>query len=254
MSKETAKEPSKAIGAPAQAGLAALHEETETGFEGLSQADLSIPFIFLLQKLSPQCDKDDAKFIEGAEPGMFFDSSTGELMKELKLIPCYYKHSIVEWKPDRKGFVAAHEPGIEIGKPVNEKGVPITENGNLLADTRYFFCLRVGKDQDATPCILSLGSTQIKKARNWLTKMQSLKEDGPHGKFTPPMFSKVWKISSVMEKNDKGSWYGYKMDLEGSITAPELFALAKSSRASFKMTNVKPPVEEESSSVVDEKM
>ena len=39
-------------------------------------------------------------------------------------------------------------------------------------------------------------------------------EDGKGGFVTPPMHAVVYNLSSAMQKNDKGSWYGW------SITRP----------------------------------
>ena len=226
----------------AKTALAQLEGE-ETGFESTNSQDYSIPFLTLLQKGSPQCDDSKGGFIKEARPGMFFDAGSGELLDVVRVVPCHYSRKIVEWKSRESGggFVAQHEPGEEETLPRNDKGVPYRENGNILVDTRYFFCMRLNENNDSTPVIIAMSSTQTKKAKLWMSRMQAIKATGEGGKrFTPPMYSHVWKLTSVSEQNDKGTWKGYKIELEGPITAGDLFRQAKDSRELFRSTEVKP--------------
>jgi len=74
--------------------------------------------------------------------------------------------------------------------------------------------------------------------------MQAIKAIGEGGqRFTPPMFSHVWSVSSANEENDKGSWKGYKFEVEGPIAQAELFLLARESRTVFQTSALRPPVE-----------
>lgn len=45
-----------------------------------------------------------------------------------------------------------------------------------------------------------------------------------------PMFSQTYKLSTVPETNDKGSWFGIKVDHIGSITSAEIYNAAKEFR------------------------
>ena len=67
----------------------------------VGQDDLALPFLKILGQLSPEVNKRDGKYVEGAEPGMIYNSVTGELFngeKGVPVIPCYYKLEYVEWK------------------------------------------------------------------------------------------------------------------------------------------------------------
>jgi hypothetical protein len=71
----------------------------QTGTVG--QDDLALPFLKILGQLSPEVNKRDGKYVEGAEPGMIYNSVTGELFngeQGVPVIPCYYKLEYVEWK------------------------------------------------------------------------------------------------------------------------------------------------------------
>lgn len=230
-------EKSKAIAPKIPNSALAMYEGEETGFEETSAADYAIPFLNLLQKGSPQCDKDESAYIKGAEAGMFLDTGTGELLESVRIVPCHYTRKFVEWKPREEGggLVAQYEPGEEPQLPMNEKGQPQRENGNILVDTRYFFCIRLNGENEPSPVVVSMSSTQTKKAKTWMSRMQAIKATGENGmRFTPPMHSHVWVLSSVTESNDKGSWKGFKIELEGPITAKDLFQKAKDNREMFK--------------------
>lgn len=230
--------------APQQPGVLARafgEGEAQTGLENLKAKDLAIPYIALLQGLSPQVMPGKSKYIAAAKPGMFLDSSVEELFDEMRIIPCLYRNQMVEWVPREEGggFVASHPVGYEEGLTRNEKGQFECKNGNVLIDTRYFFCLLLRDDMDPKPVVLALQSTQIKKAKNWLTKMQSMRALGGDGKkFMPPMFSCIWKVSSVGESNQKGDFFGYKIEIEGAIDDKKLYDLAKGAVKMFETATV----------------
>lgn len=232
---------------PPKNAMALWEGEKETGFESTDSGDYQIPFIYLLQKGSKQVDEDNGEHIPGAKPGLFLDTSTCELLETITVIPCHYKRAMVEWKPRESGggFVAHHPVGYEQGLQKNEKGKFVNEVGNIIEDTRYYFCLRMLKDGEAIPCVISFSASQIKKSKNWMSKMKALKATGKDGnKFTPPMWSHTWKMSSVAENNDQYTWKGYKIELEGPVVDSGLFQKAAEAREMFKASesNLNPSV------------
>ena len=70
--KDVAKAPQ--AGLPAEM-MADMETQAGAGFEGATAEDFSIPFITILQKMSPQCDEDSDGYVDGAKPGMFWDLS-----------------------------------------------------------------------------------------------------------------------------------------------------------------------------------
>ena len=81
--------------------LASMFEEdANTSFSNMSSDDFALPFLRVLGQLSPETNKRDAKYVEGAEPGMIFNTVTKQLYdgeKGVDVIPCYYKREYVEW-------------------------------------------------------------------------------------------------------------------------------------------------------------
>ena len=49
----------------------------------MSQEDLALPFLKVLGQLSPEVNKRDAKYVEGAEPGKIINTVTNELFDEI---------------------------------------------------------------------------------------------------------------------------------------------------------------------------
>jgi hypothetical protein len=243
-----AEEKNELVKVSNEAALALMQQQAGTGFEDTDARDYAIPFLALLQKNSPQCDPDSGKYLPEAKSGLFFDSGLSLCEETVKIIPCLYHASMVEWVPREKGggFVASHEVGFELKLQKDDRGRFLMENGNLVIDTRYMFCLKVDVDGDVSPVILSFSSTQIKKVKNWMSRMEGMKLTGKDGKkFKPPMFSFIWSLSSVPEQNDKGSWRGYKLDLVGPVDNPAILQKAMEAREMFQgsASNIKPPDE-----------
>ena len=50
-----------------------------TGLEEASSNDFAIPFLRVIQAMSPQLKKSDGKYIDGAGQGMLFNTVTNEV-------------------------------------------------------------------------------------------------------------------------------------------------------------------------------
>ena len=96
MSKEELiKKPNNAI------ATNVFEADANMGMDKITQEDLALPFLKILGQLSPEVNKRDGKYVEGAEPGMIYNSVTGEVFngeKGVNVIPCYYKLEYVEWR------------------------------------------------------------------------------------------------------------------------------------------------------------
>jgi hypothetical protein len=53
--------------------------DADKGLGNIGHDDLALPFLKILGQLSPEVNKRDGKYVEGAEPGMIYNSVTGEL-------------------------------------------------------------------------------------------------------------------------------------------------------------------------------
>jgi hypothetical protein len=190
------------------------------GFTEVTTEDLAIPFLRVLAQLSPEVNKRDSKYVQGAEAGMLYNTVLGKAWdgeEGVLIIPCHYSKRFLEWKPRQSGggFVGSYAPEEAAGMRTtkNDRNEDILPNGNLLTPTAQFFVLLI-HDEGVQPCLLSMTSTQLKKARKWLTQMQAMTAKGKNGTYTLPMFSNMYRVKTVAESNDKGDWFGYDINRE----------------------------------------
>ena len=193
------------------------------GFEEATADSFSIPFLQILQKMSDQTDSEHSSYIDGAKAGMFVNLTTGKLFdgkKGIQVIPCHYSRQFVEWVPRENGggLRGVHKPSSPTVMNANQSPKNplelLTDEGNILSDTRYHFVLHI-VNGTPEPVVMTMKSSQIKKSRSWMTRMQNLtmaRKDGT--RFQAPMFSHVWTLNTKQESNDRGSWFGYFLDGE----------------------------------------
>ena len=95
--------------------------------------------------------------------------------------------------------------------------------------------------------VISMSSSQLKKSRRWNSLMLTQKVEGPSGSFTPPTYAIVYKLSTVSESNDRGSWFGYQVEKAGMVEDASVYNEAKSfsTAASRGDVEAKPTVEGE---------
>src|SRR5690606_30643086 len=79
-----------------------------------------------------------------------------------------------------------------------------------LSDTRNHFVLILDEEGSWKEALLSLSSTQIKKSKMLMAALANVKLSGKSGRFTPPTYANIVRITAVPESNDKGSWYGVR--------------------------------------------
>lgn len=203
--------------------LAGVFEEDAAQSSGFERDDLALPFLRLLQKMSPEVDKRDAKYVEGASDGDFINTATNEVWDGAAgviVAPIVHQRSITEWRPrkDGGGLVKDHGSDVSILDQLvkdPQTGKDVLPNGNELVRASLYYLYIIDPDTGAfQSAALSLSSTQLKKARRWNTLMETLSVKNPAtGKhFRPAPFYMAYKLTSVAESNDKGSWSGIKVE------------------------------------------
>lgn len=204
------------------------------GMESATTEDMSIPFLRILAQLSPQVNKRDGAYVQGAEPGFIYNTVANEAYngdEGVTVIPCYYNRRYVEWKPREKGggYVNSYPATDPIVNKTfrDDRGNDVLPNGNLLVNTAQFFVVLLHPQNGPQRCLITMTSTQLKKARKWMTQMQSLTATGKNGNmFTLPMMSQTYRLRTVEERNDKGSWFGWEISRIGPVEDKALFGLA----------------------------
>jgi hypothetical protein len=199
-----------------------FNSDVGSGFEEADSSSYAIPFLQILQSGSPQCKKSDGAYIKGAEEGMLYNTVTQELYdgdQGLTVIPCHFTNRFIEWqlRESGGGFVKEHLPGTVPATTKDDKNRDILPNGNALVDTRNHYVLIVGADGTLSAALIAMSSTQVKKSKQWMSKMQGIKVKTETGFAPAPMMSRKYKLTTVPESNDKGSWYGFRIELVGPV-------------------------------------
>lgn len=205
-----------------------FEEFSGVGFSEVTTEDLAIPFLRVLAQLSPQVNKRDGAYVEGAEAGMIYNTVMNEVYdgeEGVLVIPCHYNRRFVEWTPREKGggYVQSYDTTDPIVSTTtrNEMGQDVLPNGNYLANTAQFFVLLMHPTMGAQRALITMTSTQLKKARKWMTQAQALTAKGKNGVYTLPLMSQVYRLTTVQEQNDKGTWYGWEVTRERSLNPAE---------------------------------
>lgn len=229
------------------------------GFGNADAESFAIPFLQVLQKMSPQVDEDDPKYIAGAKAGMILDTVTQRVFDGqtgIQIIPCHFKRTFIRWggresaEGGFKGEISVEEMKalIDSGQVKlvdgryywpNEDGTVNEKKNDYFADTRSHYVIYIDPETgEQCRALLSLSSSMIKASRMLLTALSNRKVDTPRGKLTPPTFMNVVRLTTQGMKNDKGTWSAAKFDIEGLVTDSALYNDAKSFHKDVDQGNV----------------
>jgi hypothetical protein len=197
------------------------------GFEDINGSTMAIPFVRVLQKLSPQLNKQKPEYIDGAEEGDWYNNTTKEVYgPEINVIVLKFERVFIEWKPNRGGFVGYHTPENAERLALDTTfGNWKTKEGHELAETYVYMALIEGHEQEGL-VVLSFASSAIKVGKEWNRLMTThVMDDGQRAR---PYYL-VWKLTSDYKENDKGSWYVPKVKFLRYISEKQ-YALAGDER------------------------
>jgi len=197
-------------------------EDTGGGFDNQTRDDIAIPFISCLQGLSPQVAKGE---VEGAKPGMLFNTVTNELIdpKEgLILVPAHTEHIYVEWVPRKEGggFVGLHPINSEVVTEAKENSEEFgrlkcpREGGgqNDLVETFYVYFSVV--DEDLEPvgmAVVAFTSTKIKVYKRWNTSLRMFTMKVGERKIRPPIYAHTVRLGTKGESNSEGDFFNFTL-------------------------------------------
>ena len=223
-------------------------EDSAGGLEGIGTEELLVPYIALLQGLSPEVKEDG---VPGARPGMIYNPAIGQLFsgKEgMVFIPCFREHVFIEWQPRSEGggFVGVHNPASDVVLNAKDRstdfGKFFTPEGNILAETYLLFGLSLDDEGSPTKTVISFASTKIKQYKQLMTQANSVMVTNPKTgkKTTPPVWAHKFRLRTVETKNNEGEFFIFKVDWDGETAsqarmAPsdDLYQMAKA----FKIAN-----------------
>ena len=198
--------------------------DANQGAQNIAQEDLALPFLKILGQLSPEVNKRDGKYVEGAEPGMIVNTVTNEIYdgtKGINVLPVFYERKYVEWQDRGEGKgapVAIHDASSDImSQTTRDKSFKDRlPSGNYLENTANHYVVVLGDSPQTA--LISMKATQLKISRKWNSIMMGIKLNGKNGLFTPPTYSHIYNLKTVQMSNDKGTWFGWEVSKAVSYT------------------------------------
>lgn len=233
--KSAHEEEQKAVAVRPTSALPDFLQEVaqEDAGKGTSQlaADNLVPLIYLLQTNSPQVNKRNPAYVEGAEAGHIWlrNSAIGTVDGEEGILfqPCYFTADWVEWLPARGGYAGRHDGGPDeppahlnaIEKEIEEDGNIkkrwVLPNGNIVVYTRYHIGYVVMEDT-VLPYVIPLSSTGHTVSRGWMTMMNTKKITG--GK-PAPSWACLYRIKTKFTSNAQGEWFKFEVTDAGWVNS-----------------------------------
>ena len=231
---ETGKQVAPKKAAPLPSSIL-FENDAHQGFENVKQDSMALPILKLLQNGSGEAQKRNQNYVEGAEPGMLFNTVTKRLYdgaKGIHVIPCHYKLEYQEWSDFGTGSgrpekIYPDTSDIKSKTTEDPTGKDRLPNGNYILTVGNHFVLIVDGDVAET-ALISMSSSQGKVSRKWNSMMMSIVLEGQKGTYTPPSFSHVYKLTTVLNSGKGNQWYGYNVSKVGPVTDEKIYARAKS--------------------------
>lgn len=254
---ETNKPAVPAIVQPGGAMLpaAALAKMAQAKFaDNFGAGELLLPWLSRVQGTSDFVKKNKDRYIPDARPGDITDTLTLKLRKVQTVILVKFETHYATFKPgggklvkqwftDRSAYdAAAFPPGKDFGKKIDADGNEVTE-------TPMYYALMVDPEVGTSePCCINFGSTQAKKTRriNTLARADIIVPDqnGNPIPVTPPIYARLFDLTTIDEANDQNAWIGWKADVADLVLAHKFgevwYAKAEAFREQIEKGNVRP--------------
>lgn len=224
------------------------------GMDNMGQEDLALPFLKVLSGNDPVLDERD-----DARKGDIYNTVTGAVFKGkegVSVVPCAYQRRFIQWAPRGSGTgapSAIYEPGDK--RPETERSSDDNKDyvkdgsGEYIEETHQHFVLVLNEDGTVETALIAMKSTQLKKSRKWNSMMASRTMQGKNGPFTPPRFSHVYRLKTILEENSKGSWHGWEMSVEEPVSNMAVYQRAKDFAASISAGDVQVKHSDETANV-----
>lgn len=193
---------STALITPTASVPAHLQSAGALGNENITADALATPRLYLLQALNEQVIRGNPSYVPGASPGMFLNSISKELSEELWAANLFMDRSFNVNKKrglgqDWQGTFDTQDAAIQ---HLENKGLNVADYDVTDTHTHTLALINPETGSIITPIRYSLKGTALRESRSWnsniVTHAPSL-----------PRFSSIWKITSRLTQNTKGSWY-----------------------------------------------
>lgn len=168
-------------------------------------ANVQIPRIKLLQMMNKETIKSSDKYVDGAEPGHFYNTLTQDLTEEVYVISVTVKTAWKVWQQDRKGTLGEFPTREAAELAITDTNTPHLYFSPEETDT-HLLLIKDAETGALEPAIMDFSKTKLWVSRNWNSTIGSKGGD---------RFASVWKMGAQTVENDKGTFFNLKMDWLG---------------------------------------
>lgn len=174
-------------------------EASKDGTEHITQADMQMPRLLLAQKMSPEVDSSESRYIEGLKIGDFFNGLTKEVYGKGPL------HFVVLRADPPRGveFIPREEGGgvRDPNVPLDDPRMSFGPAGEKPVATKFYdfiiLLLPLNADPMSRMVALSFKSTGIKIAKQ-LNGLITLRNQA--------VYRGVYRLTSKEMQNNQGKW------------------------------------------------
>lgn len=236
-----------------------MRGDIDMGKENISQQDMDIPRLKLIQGLSKEL-----QLYDDLRPGHFFHTATETIFDEpFRVVPIYFDRQYILWRPleDGGGILARASDGVhwspsrgeftvkldrkdgghqvtwKLAPTIQESGLanwgtlnPNDTNSPPAATLMYNFLLAFPDYPDLMPAVLTFQRSSIKIGRKFMTKLKTVRT---------PLFGSVFELSSVDDHNSANQDFkNISMVGAGLVTDPVMYENYKSLYQSLSKTGL----------------
>lgn len=165
------------------------------GSENVETQDLIIPRIELVQALSKCLEEGSAEYIEGAKPGMFYNSVTRELYGSSVIVcPVFFKKQYLAWRDRKKGggFGGAFDTAQECHDRISQEDH--IDEWEALETAQQIVLVVSPETHETSEAVLSCARTKQKVSRAWNSLIRVNGFD---------RFSRIYELFGVDETNSQ---------------------------------------------------
>lgn len=177
-----------------------IRQSQGRGSENVEMQDLVIPRIELVQALSHCLEEGGADYIEGAKPGMFYNSVTRELYgPQVIVCPVFFKKQYLVWKDRKKGggFGGAFDSMQEANERISQEQTD--QDAWEAIETHQQIVLVINpENHETSEAVLSCARTKQKVSRQWNSLIRVNGFD---------RFSRIYELFGVDDENNSGDKY-----------------------------------------------
>lgn len=208
--------------------LAQLYKDNAgVGHDDLGREDYALPFLKILQGLSPEIQRGDPKFIPGAKQGDLVNSVTGETYDGehgVRVVRVAFEKKYIEWRPRKAGggLVKIFDT---FDAALSDRIPPIgnADTDTEIIETAQVFCL-VETAAGWQPAVMSLTKSKLKASRAWNALMaeQTYQKWGIPGDPNEalPHAAMIYRVRTVSKTNPKGTFFVPVVDRAEVVPTP----------------------------------